>query len=172
MLINFKKLFKPLICLGILTPCLNSNAQVAIFQNTIDKLSSYKNFSFQYIYKQKEAFGDTLIIDQKFIFLKAPEDKEIGYFFRHEFKYGEMKVPTIDLYYGKTQTSINSIDSTYQTNSQQAMTFNQSLLGQLTWIKTFLKKNPSKLMQLGDTIVNSINSYHLIINIRDWSCYL
>lgn len=164
---NFEKIIKIFPFLGILLVALNGNAQVTIFQNTIDKLESYKNFSFQYVYKQKEEFGDTLINEQKFIFLKKPENKEIGYFFRHEFKYNGMKVPTLDLYSGKDQTSIFSSDSTYQKSNQQAMTFNQSLLGQLAWIKTFLNKNSSKLIRSQDTIVNACKSYHLIINVKD-----
>ncbi|WP_299291542.1 TlpA disulfide reductase family protein [uncultured Mucilaginibacter sp.] len=78
-----------------------------------------------------------------------------------------MKVPIIELYSGKNQNSLSSSDSTYQTSNKQAMTFNQSLPGQLTWIKTFLNKNPSKLVRSQDTIVNTLNSYHFIIKVKD-----
>jgi hypothetical protein len=164
---NFEKTIKLFIFLGILLSALNGNAQIDIIQNTTYKLESYKNLSFQYVYKQKEEFGDTLINEQKFIFLKKAEDKDTGYFFRHEFKYNGMKVPTIELYSGKNQNSLSSSDSTYQTSNKQAMTFNQSLLGQLTWIKTFLNKNPSKLVRSQDTIVNTLDSYHFIIKVKD-----
>jgi peroxiredoxin len=164
---NFEKSIKLFFFLGILLSALNGHAQINIIQNTIYKLESYKNLSFEYVYKQKEEFGDTLINKQKFILLKKIEDKDIGYFFRHEFKYNGMKVPTIELYSGKNQTSLSSSDSTYQTSNKQAMTFNQSLPGQLTWIKTFLNKNPSKLVKSLDTIVNTLNSYHLIIKVKD-----
>jgi peroxiredoxin len=162
-----KKLIKQFICVAFILTGLNTKAQVAILQNTIDKLESYKNFSYQYVYKQKEVFSDTLIHDQKFVLLKTPEDKEIGYFFRHELKYGDMKLPATDLYNGKNLISLYPGDSTYNTGNVEAMTFSQSLLGELNWIKTFLKKNPSKIVQSGDTIVNSINSYHLIFNTKD-----
>jgi hypothetical protein len=102
---TYKKLIKLFICLEFILNGLNTNAQVAILQQTINKLESYKNFSYQYVYKQKEVFSDTLIYDQKFVLLKIPEDKEIGYFFRHELKYGDMKVPSTDLYNGKNLIS-------------------------------------------------------------------
>ena len=164
---NFKIVIKLFIFLGIFFSALSGHAQINIIHNTIYKLESYKNLSFQYVYKQKEEFGDTLINEQKFLFLKKAEDKDIGYFFRHEFKYNGMNAPTIELYSGKNQTSISSSDSTYQTSNKQAMTFSQSLPGQLTWIKTFLNKHPSKLVRSQDTIVNALNSYHLIIKVKD-----
>src|SRR5437868_4879707 len=97
---TYKKLIKQFICVVFILTSLNTNAQVAILQNTVDKLESYKNFSYQYRYKQKEAFSDTLIINQRFVLLKTPGDKEIGYFFRRELKYGDMNVPRLDLYNG------------------------------------------------------------------------
>jgi hypothetical protein len=58
---NFEKTIKLFIFLGILLSALNGNAQIDIIQNTTYKLESYKNLSFQYVYKQKGEFGDTLI---------------------------------------------------------------------------------------------------------------
>ncbi|MDP9081190.1 MAG: TlpA family protein disulfide reductase [Bacteroidota bacterium] len=162
-----RNLIKSFICVAFVLSGMSVNAQVSLVQSTIDKLESYKNFSYQYVYKQKEVFSDTLIHDQKFVLLKAPGDKEIGYFFKHELKYGDMKVPTMDLYNGKNLISLYPQDSTYTTRNSQAMTFSESLFGKLNWIKTFLNKNPSKIVQSGDTVVNSINSYHLIINTKD-----
>jgi peroxiredoxin len=164
---DFKRLIKPFICLEFILTGLNANAQSVILQNTIDKLDSYKNFSYQYVTKQKEVFGDTLIMNKKFVLLKAPEDKETGYFFRSELKYGDMKEPSAELYNGKSLISLNSSDSTYYTRNSQTMSFSASLPGDLNWIKTFSKKHPSKLIQSGDTIVNSIHSYHLILNTKD-----
>ncbi|MDB5111745.1 MAG: hypothetical protein JWR67_2859 [Mucilaginibacter sp.] len=164
---TYEKLIKLFICLAFFLTGLDVNAQVTILQNAIDKLESYKNFSYQYVYKQKEVFSDTLIENEKFVLLKTPEDKEIGYFFRHELKYGDMKIPATDLYNGTNLISLNPTDSTYNTRKVQAITFSGSLLGELNWIKTFLKKNPSKIVQSGDTIFNSINSYHLIFNTKD-----
>ena len=164
---NFKNTIKLFIFTGLLLTGLSGHTQINIIQNTINKLQAYKNISFRYVYKQKEAFGDTLINEQKLTFLKQPEDKEIGYFFWHDFKYNGMKVPTIELYSGKSLTSLFPADSTFQTSNKQTLAFNQSLLGQLNWIKTFLNKNPSKLILSKDTLVNAINSYHFILKIKD-----
>jgi len=162
-----KKLIRLFICLGFILIGSNTNAQVALLQNTIDKLESYKNFSYQYVYKQKEAFGDTLVLNQKFALLKMANNSEIGYFYKRELKYGDMKLPAIDLYNGKNLMSLDLLDSTYVTKNLHPTTFNESLPAELNWLKTFLKKNPSKIALSGDTIINSINSYHLIFNTKD-----
>lgn len=164
---TFEKLIRLFIYLGLILTGLNTKAQVSTLQNTIDKLDSYKSFSYQYIIKQKEAFGDTLIQNQKFALLKVPEDKGVGYFYRHELTYGDMKHPAIDLYSGKNLIWLNPGDSAYYVKSSQASIFNESLLGELNWLRNFSKKSPAKVVQSSDTIVNSINSYHLIFNTKD-----
>ena len=143
------------------------NAQNNLLQNTISKLETYKNFSYDYVYKQKEAFSDTLILHQKFALLKVPKDKQIGYFFRKDLKSDDMKNSSIDLYNGDNLISLNPDDSTYSTDRKQAMSFSRSLPGQLNWINNFSKKYTSKLVKSADTVVNSINSYHLILNTKD-----
>lgn len=164
---TFEKLIRLFTCLGLISTGLNTNAQVTILQNTIEKLGSYKNFSYRYITKQKEAFGDTLVEDQKFALLKVLDDKEIGYFFRHELKYGDMKFPAIDFYSGKKLTQLDPADGVYSVKNSQAIIFDESLLGELNWLRNFLTKNPFKVTLSSDTIVNSINSYHLIFNTKD-----
>ncbi|WP_166641847.1 peroxiredoxin family protein [Pedobacter duraquae] len=157
---------KLLLCIVLCQCSLTATAQINILQNSIDKLAGYTNFSYDYVYKQKEAFGDTLILNQRFELLKKPEDKEIGYFFRQELKYGGMKIPTVSLYNGKNLTTLTP-DSTYSSQGSQKTTFNESLLAELSWIKTFAEKQPSKFIQSGDTVINSIKSYHLILSTRD-----
>src|ERR1700753_3427558 len=93
----YNKPAKLFICLLLILTGVRAKTQVAVLQNAIDKLETYKNFSYQYVYKQKEVFSDTLIERQRFVLLKTPENTETGYFFRHEFAYGDMKVPSIDL---------------------------------------------------------------------------
>jgi peroxiredoxin len=165
MIYAIKRLIKPCICIAFVLFSADVNAQVSLLQNTIDKLESYKNYSYQYVYKQKEVFSDTLILNEKYVLLKVPEEKDLGYFFKHE--YGDMKLPATDLYNGTNLISLNPVDSTYRTDKIQAMRFDRTLPGELNWLKTFLKKNPSKIVQSGDTTFNSINSYHLILNTKD-----
>ncbi|HEY5326079.1 MAG TPA: TlpA disulfide reductase family protein [Mucilaginibacter sp.] len=161
---RYIKLF---ICTALVLCRVDANAQVSLLQNTIDKLESYKNYSYERVYKQKEVFSDTLTLNEKYFLLKVPEDKDIGYFFKYEHKNGDMKVPATDLYNGTNLISLNPADSTYHTDKIQAMIFARTLPGELNWMKTFLTKNPSKIVQSGDTTFNSINSYHLIFNTYD-----
>jgi peroxiredoxin len=162
-----KNLIKSFICTTFILTGLQVNAQVAILQNAIDKLESFKNYSYDYVYKQKEAFGDTLTLNEKYVLLRAPEDKDIGYFFIHERKYSDMDAPTTELYNGTNLISLNATESTYRTDKIQAMTFTRTLQGELNWMKTFLKKSPSKILQASDTTFHAINSYHLILNTND-----
>lgn len=164
---TYKKLIRLFIYLELVLTGLNTNAQVAILQNAIDKLEGYKSISYQYVIKQKEAFGDTLAGQQKFVLLKTPDDKEIGYFFKHESKFGDMKVPATDLYNGKKLIWLDPGDSAYYIKNSQAKAFNESLFGELNWLRTFLKKNPTKVVKSSDTTINSIDSYHLIFNTKD-----
>lgn len=164
---TYKKLASLFIYLGAVLTGLKTNAQVAILQNAIDKLEGYKSISYQYVIKQKEAFGDTLVGQQKFVLLKTRDDKEIGYFFKHESKFGDMKVPAIDLYNGKNLISLDPGDSAYYVKNSRAAAFSESLFGKLNWLSTFLKKNPTKAVRSNDTIVNSITSYHLIFTTKD-----
>jgi peroxiredoxin len=164
---TYKKLIKLITCLGFILTTLNTTAQVSILQNAIDKLYGHKNFSYQYIDKQKEAFGDTSIQEEKFIFLKAAEDKEVGYHFRYEFKNNDMKLPARAIYDGKNSIALSLADSTYQGGEKPIYIFNQSIFGDLNWLENFLKNKPSKVVQSSDTIVNAINSYHLVFNTRD-----
>jgi len=158
---------KLFILLAFILYGLSTNAQNNLLQNTINKLEGYRNFSYKYVYKQKEAFSDTLILQRKVALLKVPEDKSIGYFFRKDLKADDIKNLSIDLYNGNGLILIDPVDSTYSTNSNQAMSFNSLLLGQLNWINKFSKKDTSKLVKSADTVVNSINSYHLILNTKD-----
>ncbi|RYE27381.1 MAG: TlpA family protein disulfide reductase [Sphingobacteriaceae bacterium] len=162
-----KRLFKPVICITILLFCNAANGQQLLLQRTINNIENYKNLSYTDVYKQKEAFGDTLKITNKIVLFKVPDDKEIGYFFRHEFKFAGMKVPTTEIYNGKSLVLLNPADSTFHTRKYKAATFGGSLLGSLNWMKIFLKENPAKIIQSPDTLFNSLNSYHLILKIRD-----
>jgi len=165
---TFEKLIRLFICPGLILTGLNTKAQIALLQHAITKLEGYKNFSYQSIYKQKDAFGDTLINHQKFVLLRAPDDKEIGYFFRYESKTDDATVPAIYLYGGKGLIVLNPADSTiYNAGNKRARIFSQSLLGELNWLRTFLMKNPSKVTQSRDTVINSASSFHLVFNTKD-----
>jgi peroxiredoxin len=162
-----KRLIKPLICIAIVLFSVNVNAQVSLLQNTIDKLEGYKNFSYQYTSKQKDYTSDTSIIQYKDIFLKAPEDKTVGYLFSMETLDKAAHSHWTNLYNGQTLVNIGLDDSTYEVQEIEARDIQSSLLGHLNLIRDFLEKNPSKIAKTGDTTINDIVCIHLIINTND-----
>ena len=164
---SYKKLLKLFICLEFILTGLIAQAQNVLLKQTIDKLAAYRNFSYQNIYKQKEAFSDTAVFYKSFLALKTRENQEIGYFFKAEDRYGDMKFPVVEAYDGKSTVSYNPADSTFYLKTSPVLSFSVSLTSQLTWINNFLNDHPDKLIQLGDTVFNTVNSYHLIAITRD-----
>ena len=141
-------------------------AQIAILQNTINKLESYKNFRYEYIIKQKEQISDTTVRENKFALLKMPENKELGYFFKNDNTNGANLFT--NLYYGESVAELRPKDNTYRMLKKPATeVFRSSALGQLNWVKGFLDKNPTKIKQAKDTIYNRIDTYHLIVSNKD-----
>ena len=158
---------KALFLFILIVVCAKANAQINILQNTIDNLKGYKNISYQYVYKQKEAFADTLVHKQKFTLVKAPQDVKIGYYFKYESQIPDSPTPLVHLYDGNNLISLNPAESTYEIRGAQRSIFEGSMLAQLNWIEGFLSKKPSKLILAADTLYNSKNSYHLIVNTKD-----
>jgi hypothetical protein len=167
MIFTIKKLTKPAILMVFVLPVVNVNAQVALVQNTIDKLESYKNFSYQFTDKRKDFTADTSIVQNKEFFLKAPADTVFGYLFKLETAYKTEKFTRTDLYNGKNLIHINPEDSTYQIQEIRPAAFQGKLLDELNWIKGFAQKKPSKLIKLNDTTINGISHTHLILNTYD-----
>ncbi|MGO4293218.1 TlpA family protein disulfide reductase [Chitinophaga sp. RAB17] len=147
--------------------CLNVNAQEALHQvqQTIDKIESYDNFSYQYILKQKEYTSDTLIIQYNDIFSKAPEDKNFGYLFNRELTIKGNKFPSATLYNGQKLMSISYADSSYTMKAINAHAIQGSLLEFLKNIKGFIVRKPSEIV--GDTTINNVTCSHLIVNTYD-----
>lgn len=167
MIYAVKGLINSCICMAFVLFSVGVNAQVSLIQNTIDKLESYKNFSYRAVYKQKDYTSDTLIIQNKDIFSKAPEDKTFGYLFSMETLVKADKLNWIDLYNGKNLIHITPGDSTYEINQIRAKAMEGSLLSRLNWIKSFLEKKPSKIVKASDTTINAITCSHLIVNTYD-----
>jgi len=160
-----RRLSKSFICIAFVLPGVDVNAQVSLVQNSIDKLESYKNFSYQFVYKQKEYTSDTIIMEHKDAFLKAPDDKTFGYLFSMETLIKGNKFPYTDLYDGQNLIQINHEDSTYVTKKIQPYTIQGSLLGYLKVIEGLFEKRPSKIDR--DTTIDGIICSHLMINTYD-----
>lgn len=165
---TFDKLIRLFICLGFILTGLNTKAQVAILQNTIDKLNSYKNFSYQSVNKLKELFvSDTLIKQQNATFSKAPEDKNFGLLFNIQTLNDNDQLVGTDLYNGQDLIHITNEESTYQMQNVHAFDIQKTLPGSLKWIQQRLRKKSSNIVKTNDTTVNALTSYHLIANVYD-----
>jgi peroxiredoxin len=167
MIYAVKGFIKSCICIAFVLFSVDVNAQVSLIQNTIDKLESYKNFSYQSVYKQKDYTSDTLVIQYKDIFSKAPEDKTFGCLFSMETLVTGNNSPWTDFYNGQNLIRITPADSTYELREIKASAIGGSLPGRLNWIKSFSEKKPSKIVKASDTTINAITCSHLIVNTYD-----
>ncbi|MGF6849359.1 peroxiredoxin [Chitinophaga sp. W3I9] len=165
MIYTIKRFTWPFICLLLVLLHLDVHAQVSLVQKAIDKLAGYKNFSYQSVYKQKEYTSDTLEIHHRDVFSKAPEDKVFGYLFSMEQTIRGNKFPFTTIYNGQSLININPADSTYDIREIKAAAIQGSLPDYLKMIEALLKRRPSELV--GDTIINTINCAHLVINGSD-----
>ncbi|MDR3697908.1 TlpA disulfide reductase family protein [Mucilaginibacter sp.] len=143
-------------------------AQVSLVQKTIDKLESYKNFSYKSVGKKKELFtSDTVKEHHNALFLKAVADKNFGYLFNVETTNDNDKLTYSDLYNGQNLIRINRGDSTFAMQDIQAFNFQSTLLGCLKWIQGRLEKRSSEIIKTQDTIINAVDTYHLIADVYD-----
>ena len=169
MIFAIKKFTKPFIFIAFVLWGVNANAQVSLLQNTIDKLESFKSFSYQSINKRKEFFTiDTVIIHSNELFLKAPADKTFGYLFRLETVFKTEKFIRTDLYNGQDLAFISPEDSTFYSQKAPPVFFEQSLLCSLKFLKAFLETKPlSKIIKTNDTTINGIANAHIIVIVSD-----
>jgi len=167
MIYAVRGLIKSCICIAFVLYSVDVNAQVSLIQNTIDKLESYKNFSYQSSVKHKDYTSDTTMEQHKDVFLKAPEDKNFGYLFSIETLIKAEKFHNIELYNGPNLIHIRPDDSTYEIIQIRPQVMGMTLPGLLNWIKNFLQRKPSKIIEVSDTTINAITCSHLIVNTYD-----
>jgi thiol-disulfide isomerase/thioredoxin len=163
-----KRLITPSICIALVLYSVEVNAQASLVQKTIDKIESYKNFSYQSINKQKELFtSDTITKQHNAIFIRRSEDKNFGYLFKIKTLTEHDKFSYTDLYDGQNLLRVIPEDSTYEMQEIHSFNSQGTLPGCLEWIKGRLEKKTSQIVKTSDTIINSIDSYHLIANVYD-----
>jgi hypothetical protein len=155
------------VCIAFVMYSINVSAQATLVQKTIDKMDSYKNFSYRHTNKIKDFFTtDTSTQQTRNIIFKAPEDKVLGYLYRTE-RLNKVDKPTVtELYNGKNVITLNPNDSTYQIGEIRANA-GSGVLVKLNWFKSFITKKPSAMVNASDTTINGITCSHLIINTRD-----
>ena len=167
MIYAIENLVKPSIYIVFILLNVTADAQVSTVQNVIDKLESYKSFSYQSACKQKDYTSDTAKEQGKDVFLKMPEDKNFGYLFSMETVNKADRINFTDLYNGQNLIHITPADSSYLLEKINTHAFQTSLLGHLNWIKGFIEKKPSKIVKTSDTTINTITFSHLIVNTYD-----
>lgn len=168
MIFIIKKFTNPSVFIAFVLWGMNANAQVSLIQNIIDKLESYKNFSYESINKRMDLTIDTAIQHKNELFLKAPADKKFGYLFRLENVYKTEKFTKTDLYNGQDLTYINPEDSTFYFQKAPCVAFETSLIGSLRFLKSFLETKPSsKVIKASDTTINGIANTHIIVIVSD-----
>lgn len=142
-----------------------AQAQASLVQQAIDKIESYRNFSYQFVYRQKEYTDDTLLMEHKDVFLKAPEDTAFGYLFRLETLNGGNKFPYIEVYNGQKYMEIFPEDSTYNIKKAGPYTLRGTLPGYLKMMNNLVKRKSTRLA--ADTIINAVTCAHLEVNTND-----
>ena len=168
MILAIRKFTKPFIFIAFVLCSVDVNAQVSLLQNTIDKLESFKSFSYQFINKRKDFSIDTAIKHNNELFLKTPADKTFGYLFRLETVYKTEKIIRTDLYNGQDLTYINLEDSTFNFQKAPCAAFQTSLIGSLKFLKAFLETKPlSKIIKANDTTINGIANAHIRVIVFD-----
>jgi len=170
MIYLIRRLTKPFFCIVFVLFGANVNAQVTSVQQIIDKMESYKNFSYRSVNKMKEIFSNDTTTEQKHaVFEKAPGDKNLGYLLNMETLDKNDKATSTDLYNGEQLIRTDPKDSTYQIQSPPAMgyTLHTTLPGCLKWVQGRLEKRPFKIVKANDTTINAVDSYHLIVILQD-----
>lgn len=162
-----KKLVGPALCLTLFLYSSTVDAQITPIQNLIDKVESYKNFSYQSINKKRDMSADTTVAINKELFLKAPNDKLFGYLYSIETNHTTETFHKTDLYNGAGLTILSISDSTFFSANKHNSDYNQTLIGTLKFLKERYTKNPFKITMLKDTVINGVTNSHFMANVYD-----
>ena len=141
------------------------HAQGSLIQNALDKLASHKNYSYQSVYKQRDYTSDTLVMEHRDIFSKAPADSAFGYLFSLETFIRGNKFPYTDLYNGQGLLHITPEDSTYTIKKAQASAVQGTLPDYLKMLERLYEKRPYEMDQ--DTTIDGAICAHLILKTYD-----
>jgi peroxiredoxin len=162
-----KKLARPALCLIVCLYSSTVKSQISPVQNLIDKVESYKNFSYQSINKKRDMSADTTIALNKECFLKAPDDKLFGYLYSIETNHTTETFHRIDMYNGEGVTVLSHTDSTFFPEKAPYIAYTESLIGGLRFLKDRYTKKPFKITILKDTVINGVANSHFIANAYD-----
>lgn len=161
-----RTLIQSICCMAFAMFAVKGNAQVAVVQNAIDKLDSYKNFSYQYVAKTLDASPDTTIMFNKDLLQKAPADDRYGYLFSLESQDMQTNNRFTYLYNGRKLIDIFPADTSYTVEAIfRKSLFMQTLPQRLQYWKNAVAAKPSALK--ADTLIDGAACTHLFINFHD-----
>jgi peroxiredoxin len=164
---------KIFICLALVICVKDIYGQVLLLEKAIDKIEGAKNLSYRSIEMFKNpAADDTTVYQNNAKFLKTPADSIYGYLFKINQKelVGLFKgAISSNTYDGHDIMNVDFHDSTYHISKPDIHYFNfrTSLPGNLRWMKEILNNRPSKIIQVGDTVISSRICHHFIFNLYD-----
>lgn len=164
---SYNKLLKFFSGVLFLLICLDADAQIESIQSIISKLEGAENFSYKHVYKQKDPTGDTLVMQNHDSFIKTPNEKIYGYKFSLATFDRSVNSNWIDLYDGSELYHIVPRDSTYKLEISRKSVIQSSLLERLKWMRSFAEKNPAKISESPDTLINASLTSHFVLNTRD-----
>jgi len=166
MICSFKKLIKTVLCFILLLHCSAVKPQISLIHELIDKVEGYDNYSYQSIIKRRDMSIDTVVFCNKSLFVKAPDDKLLGYHYRVETENKADSFYRTDLYNGEGITILSASDSTFF-SEKVPVAFHQSLLGLLKSIVTSYHNKPFKITLAKDTIIHGTANSHFVANTYD-----
>lgn len=166
---TYQKLIKHLICFAFTLSTLYTKAQVAILQNTINKLDSCENFSYRSTNKKKEIFvADTATDIYNALFVKkTTPGKEFGYLFKVQTADEQGKPIQTELYNGQNFLRLNNRDSSYEVQHIGEFNAQNTLPGFLQWLRGRLERPTTKVIAHKDTLVDGTICYHITANVFD-----
>lgn len=167
MICSIKNLIRPALCLIVFLYSSTVDAQISSIQNLIDKIESYRNFSYQSINKRRDMSTDTTVAYNKGLFLRATDDKHFGYLFSVETDHKTETFHRIDLYNGKSLTILSPEDSTFFSEKEPYTAYTQSLIGNLRFLKDRYSNRPFKITMLNDTVITGVANSHFVANAYD-----
>jgi len=160
------KIYRLALCIVLLLNSAHVNAQISVIQNLIGKFESYKNFSYQSINKRKDMSVDTTVAFNKELFLKAPDDKQFGYYYSIETDHKTETFHRIDLYNGDGINVLSPSDTSFFPD-KESVAYNQSLIGGLMFLKSYYSTRPFPIKMLQDTVINGVTNTHIVANLSD-----
>lgn len=160
-----KRIFNLTLCILLLNST-HVNAQISVIQNLLGRLEGYQNFSYQSIHKRKDIEVDTTITHNKELFLKAPNDKQFGYYYSIETDYKTETSNKREVYNGDGVHVLSFSDTSFF-SEKEPVGYVQSLIDGLMFLNSRYSTQPFPIKTLQDTVIDGVTNMHIVANVTD-----